>query len=42
LTTEDLIYRRTTLGLRGYDTPEIRQRISAALEAAPRLSRQSL
>jgi glycerol-3-phosphate dehydrogenase len=41
-TAEDIIYRRTTLGLRGYDTPEIRQRISAALEAAPRLSRQSL
>ena len=41
-TTEDIIYRRTTLGLRGFDTPEIRQRISAALEAGPGASRQSL
>jgi glycerol-3-phosphate dehydrogenase len=30
---EDVIYRRTTLGLRGFDTPEIRQSISAVLEA---------
>jgi glycerol-3-phosphate dehydrogenase len=33
LTAEDVIYRRTTLGLRGFDTPEIRQRISTVLEA---------
>jgi len=32
LTTEDVIYRRTTLGLRGFDTPEIRHKISAVLE----------
>src|SRR5215211_1827039 len=32
LTAEDVIYRRTTLGLRGFDTPEIRQRISMVLE----------
>jgi glycerol-3-phosphate dehydrogenase len=32
LTAEDVIYRRTTLGLRGLDTPEIRQRISTVLE----------
>ena len=31
---EDIIYRRTTLGLRGFDTPEIRRKISAALEYA--------
>ena len=30
---EDVIYRRTTLGLRGFDTPEIRERISTVLEA---------
>jgi glycerol-3-phosphate dehydrogenase len=41
-TVEDIIYRRTTLGLRGYDTPEIRRKVSAALEAAPGLSKQSL
>ena len=35
LTAEDVIYRRTTLGLRGFDTPEIRQKVSAVLEAAP-------
>jgi glycerol-3-phosphate dehydrogenase len=34
LTAEDVIYRRTTLGLRGLDTPEIRGMISAALETA--------
>jgi glycerol-3-phosphate dehydrogenase len=34
LTAEDVIYRRTTLGLRGFDTPEVRQSISAALESA--------
>jgi glycerol-3-phosphate dehydrogenase len=28
---EDVIYRRTTLGLRGFDTPEIRQSISGVL-----------
>jgi len=31
LTAEDVIYRRTTLGLRGFDTPEIRRMISAVL-----------
>jgi glycerol-3-phosphate dehydrogenase len=31
-TAGDIIYRRTTLGLRGFDTPEIRRKISAALE----------
>jgi glycerol-3-phosphate dehydrogenase len=41
-TVEDIIYRRTNLGLRGYDTPEIRRKISAALEVAPGLSKQSL
>ncbi len=38
VTADDLIYRRTTLGLRGFDTPEIRRRISRLLEggsAAP-------
>ena len=34
LTVEDVIYRRTTLGLRGFDTPEIRQIISAVFEVA--------
>ena len=34
-TAEDIIYRRTTLGLRGFDTPEIRRKISAAFEYAP-------
>jgi len=33
LTAEDVIYRRTTLGLRGFDTPEIRQRISGVLDS---------
>jgi glycerol-3-phosphate dehydrogenase len=33
LSAEDIIYRRTTLGLRGFDSPELRQRISAVLEA---------
>jgi glycerol-3-phosphate dehydrogenase len=32
LSAEDVIYRRTTLGLRGFDTPEIRERISTVLE----------
>lgn len=31
LTAEDVIYRRTTLGLRGFDTPEVRQTVSALL-----------
>jgi glycerol-3-phosphate dehydrogenase len=31
-TAEDIIYRRTTLGIRGFDTPEIRRKISEALE----------
>ncbi|MBA2714977.1 MAG: hypothetical protein H0U55_15665, partial [Rubrobacteraceae bacterium] len=31
VTAEDVIYRRTTLGLRGFDTPEVRQMISTAL-----------
>ncbi len=42
LTADDIVYRRTTLGLRGFDTHEIRQRISAAPEVASRLSEQSL
>jgi glycerol-3-phosphate dehydrogenase len=33
LTAEDIIYRRTTLGLRGLDTPEIRQSISGVLDS---------
>jgi glycerol-3-phosphate dehydrogenase len=37
LTAEDVIYRRTTLGLRGFDTPGIRQRISTVLEAGPQI-----
>jgi glycerol-3-phosphate dehydrogenase len=37
LTAEDVIYRRTTLGLRGFDTPEIRQRISTVLEAGAQI-----
>ena len=32
LTPEDVIHRRTTLGLRGFDTPEIRRSISAIVE----------
>jgi glycerol-3-phosphate dehydrogenase len=32
VTAEDIIFRRTSLGLRGFDTPEIRQRISRLLE----------
>ena len=31
VTVEDVMYRRTTLGLRGFDTPEIRQSISGVL-----------
>jgi len=33
LTTEDVIYRRTTLGLRGLDTPEIRRKICGVFES---------
>jgi glycerol-3-phosphate dehydrogenase len=32
VTAQDVIHRRTSLGLRGFDTPEIRQRISRLLE----------
>jgi glycerol-3-phosphate dehydrogenase len=32
VTAEDIIYRRTSLGLRGFDTPEIRRRISNLIE----------
>ncbi|MEJ7816052.1 MAG: glycerol-3-phosphate dehydrogenase/oxidase [Rubrobacter sp.] len=42
LTAEDVIYRRTTLGLRGFDTPEIRRVISATLEAAAGLQTNPL
>jgi glycerol-3-phosphate dehydrogenase len=31
VTVDDVIHRRTTLGLRGFDTPEIRRKISAFL-----------
>jgi glycerol-3-phosphate dehydrogenase len=31
VTAEDVIYRRTSLGLRGLDTPEVRQKVSAVL-----------
>jgi glycerol-3-phosphate dehydrogenase len=37
VTAEDIIYRRTTLGLRGFDTPEIRQRICTVLEAGAQM-----
>ena len=33
MTADDVIYRRTTLGLRGFDTPEIRRRVSAFLRS---------
>ena len=33
VTADDIIYRRTTLGLRGFDTPQIRRKISTILEA---------
>jgi glycerol-3-phosphate dehydrogenase len=33
LTAEDVIYRRTTLGLRGFDTPEIRHSIYEVLDS---------
>ncbi len=38
-TAEDVIHRRTTLGLRGFDTPEIRRAVCAIIEsgAQPRL-----
>jgi glycerol-3-phosphate dehydrogenase len=29
VTVDDIIYRRTTLGIRGFDTPEVRQKIVA-------------
>jgi glycerol-3-phosphate dehydrogenase len=32
VTADDIIYRRTTLGLRGRDIPEVRRRISAIVE----------
>jgi glycerol-3-phosphate dehydrogenase len=37
VTADDVIYRRTTLGLRGFDTPEIRQAVSVVIasEAGP-------
>jgi glycerol-3-phosphate dehydrogenase len=35
VTVEDVIYRRTTLGVRGFDSPEIRQMISAFLIPDP-------
>jgi len=37
LTAEDVIYRRTTLGLRGFDTPDLRQRISTVLETSAQI-----
>lgn len=33
LTAEDIIYRRTTLGIRGFDTPGVRQSMSALIES---------
>jgi glycerol-3-phosphate dehydrogenase len=49
MTAEDIIYRRTTLGLRGFDTPGIRHKISAVLEfgtgagtPAPELTKRPL
>ncbi len=33
VTAEDVIHRRTTLGLRGLDTPEMRDEISAVIES---------
>jgi glycerol-3-phosphate dehydrogenase len=32
VTAEDVIFRRTSLGLRGFDTPEIHRRISSLIE----------
>ena len=32
VTAEDVIYRRTTLGRRGFDSPEIRRKVSALLD----------
>jgi glycerol-3-phosphate dehydrogenase len=37
LTAEDIIYRRTTVGLRGFDTPELRRTISAVLESGAKI-----
>jgi glycerol-3-phosphate dehydrogenase len=36
-TAEDVIYRRTTLGLRGFDTPEVRHTISTVLESGVKI-----
>jgi glycerol-3-phosphate dehydrogenase len=35
VTAEDVIHRRTTLGLRGFDSPELRRKISAFLDRDP-------
>ena len=35
VTVEDVIHRRTTLGLRGFDSPKVRRKISAFLELDP-------
>jgi glycerol-3-phosphate dehydrogenase len=35
VTADDVIHRRTTLGLRGFDSPELRQKISAFLAPEP-------
>jgi len=35
VTADDIIYRRTILGIRGFDTPEVRQKIDAFLPSAP-------
>ena len=35
VTAEDVIHRRTTLGLRGFDSPEIRRMISEFLAPDP-------
>jgi hypothetical protein len=32
VTADDVIHRRTTLGLRGFDSPELRRMISALLD----------
>ena len=39
---EDVIYRRTTLGLRGFDTPEIRQSISGVLASGAQVLKPDL
>jgi glycerol-3-phosphate dehydrogenase len=41
-TAEDVIYRRTTLGLRGFDTPEIRQSISGVLASGAQVLKPDL